>query len=99
GSTIQQLSVDHTWIQEALDRGLIQQEEAEGHPNAHVIRRYLGSPTPPEVDFRLRTDGLQGETQLPNGQGLKLLPGDGLLLCSDGLTDLVTDEEIRTVFQ
>ncbi len=99
GHTIQQLSIDHTWIQEALERGLIQMEDADGHPNAHVIRRYLGSPTPPEVDFRLRANGLETDAQSPNGQGLKLLPGDGLLLCSDGLTDLVTDEEIRAIFQ
>src|SRR5512133_4281145 len=52
--TIKQLSTDHTWIQEALERGLIQPDEVAGHPNSHVIRRYLGSPTPPEVDFRIR---------------------------------------------
>lgn len=99
GQTIQQLSIDHTWIQEALERGLIQPEDAEGHPNAHVIRRYLGSPTPPEVDFRLRANGMETDPQAPTGQGLLLLPGDQLLLCSDGLTDLVSDEEIRGVFQ
>lgn len=99
GETIQQLSTDHTWIQEALERGLIQPDETNGHPNAHVIRRYVGSPTPPEVDFRIRLGAIEASAGAPNGQGVKLLPGDCLLLCSDGLTDLVGDEEILKVFQ
>lgn len=98
GETIRQLSIDHTWIQEALERGLLQPDQVEGHPNAHVIRRYLGSPTPPEVDFRVRMNGdVQSASEA--GQGLPLLPGDKLLLCSDGLTDLVNDEEILDVFR
>lgn len=98
GGKIQQLSTDHTWIQEALERGLIQPEEANGHPNAHVIRRYLGSPTPPEVDFRIHIEAPETETQPPAGQGIRLLPNDFLLLCSDGLTDLVNNEEILAAF-
>ncbi len=97
--SIQQLSTDHTWIQEALERGLIQPDQVNGHPNAHVIRRYLGSPTPPEVDFRMRLNGLEAKTDDPNNQGFRLLPGDCLLLCSDGLTDLVNDDEILTEFR
>jgi PPM family protein phosphatase len=95
GETIQQISTDHTWIQEALDRGLIQPEQVNGHPNAHVIRRYLGSPTPPEVDFRIRLEGTEGDLN----QGVKLLPDDLLLLCSDGLTDLVSNAEILSTFR
>lgn len=95
---IKQLSTDHTWIQEALERGLIEPDEVNGHPNAHVIRRYLGSPTPPEVDFRMRLNGEQEDSQLLNNQGFHLQPGDVLLLCSDGLTDLVSDEEIQAAF-
>ena len=54
GEEIHQISTDHTWIQEALERGILQPDQVTGHPNAHVIRRYLGSPNPPEVDFRIR---------------------------------------------
>lgn len=96
--TIQQLSTDHTWIQEALERGLLQPDQVNGHPNAHVIRRYLGSPTPPEVDFRIRLEPDGTENDLVENQGLPLLPGDHLLLCSDGLTDLVNDDEILEAF-
>lgn len=97
--TIQQLSTDHTWIQEALERGLIQPDEISGHPNAHVIRRYLGSPTPPEVDFRIRLNGNGTEEATETFQGLQLLPDDCVLLCSDGLTDLVNPEEILSEYQ
>ncbi len=94
GGQINQVSVDHTWVQEALDRGLIQPDQVEGHPNAHVIRRYLGSPNLPEVDFRLQLKNNETAAQSLSNQGLRLLPGDRVILCSDGLTDLVKDEEI-----
>jgi PPM family protein phosphatase len=96
---IVQLSTDHTWIQEALDAGIITDADRENHPNAHVIRRYLGSKNAPRPDFRLwYFEGEQDADALEN-QGLPLIPGDILLLCSDGLTDLVTDEEIRQVIE
>jgi protein phosphatase len=96
---IYQLSVDHTWIQEALERGLIQPDQVEGHPNAHVIRRYLGSPTLPEVDFRMRVYDGETDQQSITNQGMVLRDNDRLLLCSDGLTDLVEDHEILAVFR
>ena len=42
--SLTQLTVDHTWVQEAVERGILQPEDARKHPNVHVIRRYLGSP-------------------------------------------------------
>ena len=96
---IVQLTTDHTWMQEALDAGVIHSLQPDNHPNAHVIRRYLGSKKPPKPDFRLwYFEGEHDEDAL-NNQGLPLEPGDRLLLCSDGLTDLVSDEEIRSIVQ
>ena len=97
GGRIQQLTVDHTWVQEAIDRGVLTPEAARVHPNVHVIRRYLGSPTPPEPDFRLKLFNDEGNQNAENNQGLQLLPNDVLLLCSDGLTDLVWNDEILEV--
>jgi PPM family protein phosphatase len=97
--SIRKLSTDHTWIQEALEAGIMQPEDANGHPNAHVIRRYLGSPKPPEVDHRLRLADDETDLQAEDNQGMSLLPGDRILLCSDGLTDLVSDDEILEVFE
>jgi PPM family protein phosphatase len=94
GGRIQQLTVDHTWVQEAIEKGILTPELAREHPNVHVIRRYLGSPEPPEPDFRLKVFDGEGDQQAEANQGMQLLPDDVLLLCSDGLTDLVWNDEI-----
>jgi protein phosphatase len=91
---IKQITVDHTWIQEAIDAGILTPEQARGHPNAHVIRRHLGSQRSVVPDFRLRLRPTESDVQSESNQGLPLLPNDQLLLCSDGLTDLVSDDEI-----
>lgn len=96
---IYRLTRDHSWIQEAIDSGILTPEQAVGHPNAHVIRRYVGSPEPPEVDFRLRLSPEESDRQSIDNQGLVLKNGDQLLLCSDGLTDLVEDPEILEIIQ
>lgn len=98
-SRIQQVSTDHTWIQEALEAGLISTEQAAGHPNAHVIRRYLGAPKAPDVDIRLKITGEENDMEAEANQGTSMLPGDYLIQCSDGLTDLVEDAEILEIVQ
>ena len=95
-----QLTTDHTWVQEALDAGLISEKTTNAHhANAHVIRRYLGSKKRPQPDFRLWFFDKEKDTDALKNQGLRLKPGDILLLCSDGLTDLVADEEIQGVLE
>lgn len=92
-----QITVDHTWVQEAMEKGLLKQEDARSHPNAHVIRRYLGSSKAPEADIRLRLAKNESDTQARSHQGLELIAGDLLLLCTDGLTDVVDNAEIEPV--
>lgn len=99
GNSIQQISKDHTWVQEAIDGGALTPNEAREHPNAHVIRRYLGSRQEVVPDFRIRLFMYETETETEKNQGMALLPGDCVLLCSDGLTDLVGDEEIQSQIQ
>jgi protein phosphatase len=94
GNTINQLTTDHTWVQEAIESGILRQEEARGHPNAHVIRRYLGSRNDVVPDTRLRLYQGEGDKNAEANQGTNLGPGDCVLICSDGLTDLVDDSEI-----
>lgn len=96
---IRQLSIDHTWIQEALDNNILTPDQVEGHPNRHVIRRYLGGPNPPDIDFRMRLNNGEADQKSFNNQGITLETGDRLILTSDGLTDLVSDEEILAAFQ
>ena len=94
GATIRQLSTDHSWVQEAIEKGILTPEQAREHPNVHVIRRYLGSKNLPEPDFRLRMNTTESDSHAEKNQGYELKSGDILLLCSDGLTDLVWDDEI-----
>lgn len=96
---IQQISIDHTWIQEAIDAGLLEPEKSKEHPNAHVIRRYLGSKQPVNPDTRLRLAPGESPERSETNQGLHLRPNDQILLCSDGLTDLVRDDEILNQLQ
>ncbi|MGB8214352.1 MAG: protein phosphatase 2C domain-containing protein [Anaerolineales bacterium] len=92
---LMQLTVDHTWVQEAVEKGILDPQDVRNHPNVHVIRRYLGSPQPPQADIRMRLATDESDTQSRSNQGLHLLPGDLLLLCTDGLTDMVNDGEIE----
>jgi len=96
---IQQLTTDHTWIQEAIEKNIITPEMAYDHPNVHVIRRYLGSPEPPEVDFRLRLYNSEADAIAEGNQGMQLSADDTLLICSDGLTDLVWNDEIAEIIR
>ena len=97
GGRIQQLTTDHTWVQEAMEKGILTPEQAREHPNVHVIRRYLGSAEPPDPDFRLKWFDGEGDQHAESNQGIQLLPNDVLLLCTDGLTDLVWNDEILEV--
>jgi serine/threonine protein phosphatase PrpC len=94
GAGLTQLTVDHTWVQEAVERGILDPKDARNHPNVHVIRRYLGSAKTPQADVRLRLATDETDTQSRSNQGLRLLPGDLLLLCTDGLTDVLENAEI-----
>lgn len=79
-----QLSRDHTYVQHLLDTGQLSPDRAAGHPWRNVVMRSLDGG--PETGM--------GE---PDVVALDLVAGDRLLLCTDGLTDLVADEEIADV--
>jgi protein phosphatase len=78
---LSQVTVDHSLVQELVDDGRLSPEDAERHPQRSVITRALG--IDPEVEFDLFT--------------YKLQVGDRLLLCSDGLSDVVEPTQIRNV--
>jgi protein phosphatase len=94
GRRIQQISRDHTWVQDAMEKGILDKNGIKNHPNLHVIRRYLGSNEPAEPDLRLFLQPGESDKHAKENQGLALSPGDVILLCTDGLTDLVSDSEI-----
>jgi serine/threonine-protein phosphatase Stp1 len=75
---LRQLTRDHSLVQELIDAGELDPVEAASHPNANVIRRAVGAASQLDLDF------VHGE----------LADGDTFLLASDGLTRLVSDDEI-----
>jgi protein phosphatase len=76
---IQQLTKDHSLINDYISQGLLKIEEAGQHPLKHVITRALGSSGKVDVDVKT----------------VPLSHGDTFLLCSDGLSNLLTDEEMH----
>ena len=74
-----QLTHDHSYVQELVDCGTITEEEAEHHPQKNIITKALG------VDYRLE----------PEFTAAKLKREDRLLLCNDGLTNMVPVEEME----
>ncbi len=92
-----QTSVDHTFVQEAIESGLLSPAEAKAHPHRHVVRRHLGADPNVRADFRLRLAEDEAPEQSMRNQGVQLEPGDQVLICSDGLSDLVEAPEILQV--
>ena len=76
---LSQLSRDHTEVQQLLDEGVLSREEAAHWPRRNVITRAIGALEDPPLD-------------IAHGQ---ILPDDKFLICSDGLTAHVSDDEIR----
>ena len=75
---IEQLTRDHSLVQDLVDAGKLRPEEAKTHPDSNIITRAVG------VSDVLDVETLSGE----------VLPGDRFLLASDGLTRLLGDEEL-----
>ena len=78
---LHQLTVDHTQVQQMIDRGLLSPDQAEGHPMGHVLARAVG------VQDTLVLDAISDTA----------LPGDIFLLCSDGLHGVVKQSEIAAI--
>lgn len=77
---IEQLSRDHSWVQAMVDAGQLTAEQAASHPRRHIVTQCLG-----QGDQALQVDRLQG----------RLGRDELLLLCSDGLSGELGDEQIR----
>ncbi|MBP7997965.1 MAG: protein phosphatase 2C domain-containing protein [Chloroflexi bacterium] len=96
---LRQITVDHTWAQEAIQVGLLTKEQAKTHPNRNVIKRFLGGFPEVEVDHRLVLDREHIGDDTKKNQGHPLQPGDIVLLCSDGLSDMIEDDIIENSIQ
>ena len=96
---LRQISIDHTWAQEAIEAGLLTPEQAKTHPNRNVIRRHLGGQPNVQVDHRLALEPGQSGQEAVSNQGLALRASDTILICSDGLTDMISDGAIHQSLQ
>lgn len=81
--TLQQLSQDHSYVQELVVQGAISAEQARTHPQRNMVTQALGITDPRQLHVETRVG--------------KLEPGTQFLLCSDGLTEEVADGAIATV--
>lgn len=79
GDSIKQVSRDHTLVQRLAEAGTVTRDEARRHPYRHVLTRALGMEPQVEIDFFTEP----------------IATGSYVLLATDGLTDLVADEEIQ----
>jgi PPM family protein phosphatase len=78
---IEQLTIDHTWVEDMVRGGVMQREIAETHPNRHMLTRAIGTENDAEPDvftFSLRE-------------------GDVYLICSDGMTNHGPDEDLAKI--
>lgn len=80
---LRQLTTDHSYVQMLYQSGAISEDELEDHPERNIITQCLGSVELPQV----QVDKIVGEWR----------PNSTILLCSDGLTDIVRDAEIKTL--
>jgi len=79
GDAIQQLTEDHSWVEEQKRAGVLTEEQARRHPQRSLITRAIGADRDVQVDTNRFT----------------LQPGDAVVLCTDGLTGQMSDEEIK----
>jgi len=73
------LTDDHSWVHEQVSAGILTEEEAKTHPLKNVVTRALGG----------------GPSVAPDLREMEFSRGDAFLFCSDGLTTMLSDEEIR----
>lgn len=81
GHEIRQITRDHSWVEDMVRSGGMGREEARNHPDKNIITRAVGAEDSIKTDFFSVT----------------LREGDMILMCTDGLTNMLNDEEIRMV--
>jgi len=83
GDRLEQFTTDHTWVQQEVDTGRLAASAARNHPLSHILTRVLSDDLTPTLDIR----------------SIDTLPGDVLLLCTDGLYNMLTDDTIASALQ
>lgn len=81
GKEIVQITRDHSLVEEMVRMGELAKDAAKDHPDKNIITRAVGATESIDIDFF----------------EVELFPQDYILMCSDGLTNMVEDEDIRTI--
>jgi protein phosphatase len=81
GGKLRQVTKDHSYVQQLVDAGLLTPEQARHHPQGNIITQAIG------IEPRVQADIFEEPLQV----------GDLVLLCSDGLVDMIDDAEIERV--
>ncbi len=82
-SRLSRLTRDHSYVSRLVENGIVRSEDAERHPQRHILTAALGA----------GGEVLADQT----AQGMQLEPGDTLILCTDGLWSVVSEEELATL--
>lgn len=85
GRKIEQLSSDHSYVQELVTQGAISAAQAKTHPHRNVVTQALGVTDPDDLKVECHKNALNA--------------GEYILLCSDGLTEEVSDEQIEAILK
>ena len=80
---IRQVTRDHSFVEEMVRRGELDREASRTHPDKNIITRAVGAMSEIQIDFFEE----------------ELCPGDEVLLCSDGLTNMLEDDQIRSILK
>lgn len=83
GETIRQITTDHSLVEEMVRMGGINREQARNHPDKNIITRAIGA----------------GEEIKPDFFEVKLKKNDRIFMCTDGVSNMLTDEEIFCILQ
>jgi len=83
GETIRQITQDHSYVEELVRKGSLDKETARNHPDKNIITRAVGAGDTVEIDFF----------------SVVLKPGETILMCTDGLSNMLEDEEIRMIME
>ncbi len=83
GNEIKQITKDHSLVEEMIRMGGIDRAAAKNHPDKNIITRAIGANDTVEIDFFT----------------VELRPGEKVLMCSDGLSNMLEDDEIRRIVQ
>ena len=77
------MTQDHSWISEQVQKGILSEDQARNHPYRNVVTKALGAG--PDIE--------------PDLSAIEMVDGDIVLLCTDGLTSMLTDADIEAMLQ